>query len=63
MKVFEVCIASRYMYNDFREYNNYIVEKESIGKAINYAKEVISYWNKKDNTTTYELFDIWQKKL
>ena len=59
-KNFKVNIASRYMYNEFREYNIYQVSAKSMESARNYAKRVISHWNKIDNTTNYEIYDIWE---
>ena len=33
---------------------------EIIDNAINYAKKVVSYWNKNDISTTYEVFDVYE---
>lgn len=57
-KEFKVCVASRYMYDDFREYDIYYMKAQNIENARNYAKKVIANWNNKQNCITYELFDI-----
>ena len=54
-KQFKVCVASRFMYNEYREYNIYYVNAINIENAKRYAKRVISHWNRKQNTTTYEV--------
>lgn len=58
MKKFRVCIASRYMYNEYREYDIYYVNAKSFENAMRYAKRVVSHWNSKDNSTTYEIDHI-----
>lgn len=60
IKKFKVCIASRFMYNEYREYNVYTINAKNYKNAINYAKRVISHWNKKSQDTRYELYDLWQ---
>lgn len=57
-KKFRVCIASRYMYNDYRAYDIYFVNAISLKSARRYAKSVITNWNKKDHSTSYEVFSI-----
>lgn len=63
MKKFKVCVASRYMYNEFSEYDIYHVNAQNIGNAKKYAKRVLSHWNKKDNSTRYELYSIEEEIL
>lgn len=57
---FVVVIASRFMYDDYREYDRYCVNAKNKDNAINYAKKVVSYWNKNDISTTYEVFDVYE---
>lgn len=57
-KKFKVCIASRYMYDDYREYDIYYVHAQNIENARRYTKRVVTHWNNKQNCITYELFDI-----
>lgn len=57
-KKFRVCIASRYMYDDYRAYDIYFVNAISRESAKRYANSVITYWNKKDHSTTYEVFSV-----
>lgn len=62
MKEFKVCVASRYMHNDYRYYDIYAVSAKNLENARMYAKRVISYWNNKDTNTMYEVYDIWEEK-
>ena len=57
-KRFRVCVASRYMYNEYREYSIYFVNAINKESATRYAKSVMTNWNKKDNSTNYEIFSI-----
>ena len=57
-KKFRVCIASRYMYDDYKTYHIYFVNAISEESAKRYANKVTTHWNKKNNSTTYEVFDV-----
>lgn len=59
---FKVCISSRFMYNDYKEYNVYTINAKSKESALSYAKKIINHWNKKDHTKNYEIFDLWEVK-
>lgn len=61
-KKFKINVASRFMWNEYREYDIYEVNAISLESAKRYAKRVISHWNKIQNHTNYELFDIWEVK-
>jgi len=60
MKKFYMVIASRYMYNEYREYDRYIIANDSLENARKYAESIVEKWNKEDNSTNYELFDLWE---
>ena len=59
-KKFRVCIASRYMYDDYREYNVYIGKASNIEIAKKWASDYIKYLESKDieHTTNYEVFSV-----
>ena len=59
-KKFRVCIASRYMYNDYREYNVYIGTANNIEIAKKWASDYVEYLKSKDieHTTNYEVFSV-----
>lgn len=57
-KKFKICIASRYMYDEYREYEIYYMQAKNIDNAWSYARKVVSHWNKKNNCIKYEVFDV-----
>lgn len=57
-KRFKVTVASRYMYDDYREYDIYTVDVLNITNAERYVKRVLTHWNKTNQCVNYELFDI-----
>ena len=59
-KKFRVCIASRYMYDDYREYNVYIGNATNIEIAKKWASDYVKYLKLKDvdHTTSYEVFSV-----
>lgn len=59
MKLFRLTIASRYMYNEYRQYSVYFIQEETLEKAKNRVNEYLKKWTiDSNNTTNYELFDI-----
>lgn len=61
MKKYKICIESYYSNNsDYKEYNNYMIESDSIESARKYAKNILTAWSKKDKGTIYNIFDLWE---
>ena len=64
MKKYKTCIESYYSNNsDFKEYDNYTFESNSIESAREYAKNVLATWNKESKGIIYNIFDLWEMKL
>ena len=59
-KKFRVCIASRYMHNDYKEYNVYIGKATNIEIAKKWASDYVKYLKLKDidHITEYEVFSV-----
>ena len=59
-KKFRVCIASRYMYDDYREYKVYIGTANNIEIVKKWSSDYVEYLKSKDieNTTNYEVFSV-----
>lgn len=59
-KKFRICIASRYMYDDYREYSVYIGTAINIELAKKWASNYVKFLKLKDidHTTDYEVFSI-----
>lgn len=59
-KKFRVCIASRYMYDDYREYKIYIGTANNIEIAKKWGSDYVEYLKSKDigHTTNYEVFSV-----
>ena len=59
-KKFRVCIANRYMYDDYRKYNVYIGTANNIEIAKKWASDYVEYLKSKDieHTTNYEVFSV-----
>ena len=59
-KKFRVCIASRHMYDDYKEYNVYIGNATNIEITKKWASDYVNYLKLKDvdNTTNYEVFSV-----
>lgn len=63
MKLFRLTIASRYMYNEYREYDIYYMEEKTLEKAKNKVNDILKKWTiDSQHTTDYELFDIEEIK-
>lgn len=64
MKKYKICIESYYSNNsDCKEYDNYTFESNNIESAREYAKNVLTTWNKESKGIVYNIFDLWEIEL
>ena len=59
MKNYRIVVESYFANNsDFKEYDVYYLDSESLESAKSYTKKVLDYWNTKSKEVLYFMHDI-----